>query len=105
MSEKLDNQSKILLATAQIAFMTKTIESARVNLISGSPEKDSVPGKLAADHEEFLNSIVAELSVLMEEIGDHMNGHDMICRIDERISAAPFAILVHGQDDVEEDYK
>lgn len=112
MSQKLDNFSKVLLATSVIQHMYNSIHCVNRDMrlihhnMSGSEStiaKQSLERGIK-EREAFLNRKLKQLNKIVEELGNHMNNTDVISAIDVRITQAPMEILLHGMDDVEEEY-
>jgi hypothetical protein len=105
MTEKLNNLSKILIATGQINYMASSIYDVNQQMkFSGLDKKDAHKEGVEAK-DELLEDVVERLAGIMEDLGNLINAHDCVCHIDERVSKVPFEIVVHGMDDVEADYE
>lgn len=112
MSEKLDDFSKILLATSTINYMASNLNDVKRDyefLNSDSTnERSQIADKAMKDglenHKKYLASTLKRLCDTIEELGNYMDGRDMVCAIDERVYDAPLDILLHGKDEVENSY-
>lgn len=93
--ERLDQFSKILLATQALQYMSHCIFSTNVQL-DGVDHASAV--RVVSRHKKVLDDVAKGLGKLMEEVGEYINGSDMICPIDERITAEAFKVVVHGKD-------
>lgn len=94
---KLDSFNKILIATAQINYMAASLEGVR---------KDYIFLKMPNEElDKALSDALSGLSRVMEDLGDYINETDSICEIDVRVSKAPFDIIIHGKDEVDELYE
>lgn len=113
--QRLDNMSKILLATSTINYMANTINGVSgdyrlILSVNSAPEstiseifKKATEDDLVAQ-QNFLSDMTARLSGIVEEFADYINSKDMICQIDQRINSVPCDILLLGKDLVDEDY-
>jgi len=104
MSQKLDSLSKILIATGQINYMAASINGVNEQM-RFIPDKEGVHSKGIKAKDELLDKVVEKLGFIMEDMGNLINAHDCICHIDERVSKAPFEIIIHRMDDTEYDYE
>jgi hypothetical protein len=100
---KLDNFSKILIATGQINYMAASIDGVNQQ-IKTIPDPENIHSAGIKEKDEVLSDTVDGLAAILENLGDLINGHDCICHIDTRVARVPFEILLHGQDDTETDY-
>lgn len=100
--ERLDNFSKILLATGQINFVANTLKSV-INGYKTLPVTDFSKTAIS-DHEEKLAGVLGELTMTLQSLADYMNDGSMVCQIDERVSSAASEILFFDMDEVETDY-
>lgn len=102
-TEKLDLFSKILIATGQINYMASLINSVNEQ-IKFVPDKEGYHKEGIKSRDDLLNEVVIKLAAIMEEMGNCINEHDCLCTIDERVAKVPFEIIIHGMDNVEDDY-
>lgn len=97
---KLDNLSKILLATQTINFLAATMYTLNMQMKTIPDEKgyhaDGINLK-----DETLEWAVTHLAEVMEVLGNVLNGCDAVTPIDQKITQAAFDIIVRKQDDVE----
>jgi hypothetical protein len=100
---KLDNFSKILIATGQINYMAASIDGVNEQMKT-IPDPDNIHSPGIKEAEEVLEDTVNRLCAILENLGDLINDHDCICHIDTRVAKVPFEILIHGQDDTDTDY-
>lgn len=99
MSEKLDNLSKILLATGAINYMASAVDSVNEQMkFVPDPEGVHKPG--ITERDDILQQTWIKLGEIMENLADVMNSHDCICPIDVRATKAAFDIIIHKKDDV-----
>lgn len=103
--ERLDTFSKILLATQSINYLANNIYGAMIDvsyLSAHNPDKkflqDSVEQK-----QSVLNDTLEALKNVMEDLGNYCSGVDLIAPIDIKVTNAAFDIVIHGNDDVEEE--
>lgn len=111
MSEKLDNFSKILLATSTINYMAASLNSAneqiKMVLYANRKEQNDIAETMQegiVERTEKLESVVADLCDIINRFGNFLNNIDAVCPIDERIYKAPIEILIDKKDDVDFDY-
>lgn len=103
--EKLDDLSKILLATGAINYMANALHSVNNTMkivIHQNPKEKEVFEAGIKHKDELLKRTVSTLGQLMEYLGECMNAHDCICEIDVRATKEAFNIIVHKNDDVSE---
>lgn len=97
--EKLDVQSKILLATQTINWMANALypTSQQIKLI---PDPDGIhqPSIIAMDN--VLADSLAKMVQICEDMGNVMNAFDCISEIDVRVTDPAMKILISGQDEV-----
>lgn len=100
---KLDNFSKILLATAQINYQAASL--------NGVVEQQKLMGlrteigERIRQTDEVLQNAANSLTQIMVRMADYINNVDCICPLDVRVSRVPFEILVHGKDETEKSYE
>jgi len=99
--EKLDNYSKILVATSAINYMANQIDTINCQMKMMDLDKDSVLYKSIEQKDEALRLTVGSLGEIMENLGDMINNQDMAVAIDLKIVEAAFGIIIHGKDNVE----
>lgn len=95
-TEKLDNFSKILLATQTINYLSGCLDRVTLSL---APIKDDSVIELRERNEKMLKSMAEKTADLCNELGDFMNAIDCVCPIDERI-VKPAMDIINGADDV-----
>lgn|GEM_PF-2072319 len=77
-------------------------EELKIIVIKLIPDENGFH-KAGIDERDFLlNEVVNDLPNIMNKMGDLINAHELICAIDQRVSAVPFDIVVHGEDYVDE---
>lgn len=109
MIEKLDNLSKVLLATGTINYMAAGLDRIIQNVIV-VPDKqfgEDATNFLTKSHkakEERMEELVKDLSTVVENIANYMNSIDAVCAIDIRATKVPCEILLHDMDEVENYY-
>lgn len=101
MSQKLDNISKIMLATGSINYMATAINSVNEQ-IKMVPDPEGYHKEGIETRDQLLARTVKRLGNIMEELGNLMNNQDCIAPIDVRATTPAFEIILHGKDDVEE---
>lgn len=108
MSQKLDNFSKILLATGQINYMASSIDGVTSDIRSLSRDPKYDPRgwhkSRAEANDRVLGETVRKLAKIMEEMGNYINACDIICPLDERVAKVPFEIVISEMDDTEKKY-
>jgi len=110
--QKLDNMSKILLATSTINYMANTINGVIIGFqnienCQTTTQSDSLKRIMAESlkaKEEFMDDIVKKMSDMVEEMSYFINDSGMICEIDQRINRVPCEILLLGMDECENSY-
>jgi len=96
---KLDNFSKILLATSTINYLASSLDSVTKQI--QSLKEDDVFAYRIHTSNEILNNAVISLGQIMEALGEGLNNMDSVCPIDERVTSPAFDIIIHGKDDTE----
>lgn len=115
MSQKLDNFNKILLATGTINYMASALEGVRkdyqtiVSINSKKEKHDEFSDKVMKEGLESKNEMMADtlkkLCDVIEDLGNYLDGHDIVCPIDARIYSVPLNILLHDMDEEEKHYE
>lgn len=104
MSEKLNDFSKILLATSAINYMASQIDSVNKEMKAvqmGVPKHaEAIQSNIDYRNGVLLGS-VQKLAEIMNELGDCMSNNDIVMPIDEKITTPAFDIIVHGEDAIE----
>lgn len=97
MSEKLDDYSKIIIATASINYMAHQINTviAQTKGIN-NPEVQ----KMVNDNETVLFDFKGRIHEICEDMANFMNAVDMVQPIDDRIVTTVIEIL-NGEDDMD----
>ncbi|CAG5001661.1 hypothetical protein DYBT9275_02715 [Dyadobacter sp. CECT 9275] len=111
-SQKLDNMSKILLATSTINYMANTINGVIIDFQNiencQTTTQSDWPKQIMAESlknkQEFMAEMTKKLSDIVEEFGNYLNDNDIVCEIDMRINRAPCEILLLGMDECENSY-
>lgn len=103
MNNKLNAFSKILIATSQINYMANSINSAN-EVIKMLPDSRGALKEGIKERDDALEETVKKLGEVMEDLGNLINNHDCICKLDERVAKVPFEIIIEGKDDTEKDY-
>ena len=99
MDNKLDNFSKIMLATGAINYMANCINSVNEQM-KFVPDPDQVHSEGIKQLDDILFDTWGKLGDIMEELADLMNAQDCISPIDVRATKSAFDIIVHKKDDV-----
>lgn len=96
--QRLDNFSKIILATGTINYLASSIEgvNAQMKMIKGDGFKE-LTGKLDDD----LEKATKLLTEVMEVLG---NSLPETCSIDQYVTTPAFMVVMHGHDEVEGDF-
>ena len=96
---KLDQQSKILLATQTINYLSHQLYglNRQLKFIGDDP----VMAERIKENEKVLNGTVERLSRLVEDLSNYMNGIDAVNPIDAKVALAANRILLFNQDDVD----
>lgn len=111
MSRKLDEFNKILLATSTINYMASALEGVRrdyqiissVNNEKGNTVKAINEG-LVSKNKKMANTL-KKLCAVIEDLGNYLDGHDIICPIDSRVYSVPLNILLHKMDEEDTVYE
>lgn len=114
--ERLDAVSKALLACHAITHMLCSLQGVMINSVWLEHARKNDPtvneGSLLTrtlregieSKERFLEETVSKLAIIADEVGEFMNGGDMVAEIDIRI-LRPFAeIIGDGLDEVDNPY-
>lgn len=112
---KLDGFHKLLLATGQIQFLGSTLNDVIKDKILIVYELKKAPGNVGPEgmkaiqdgldaNIEQMKEFSERATQLMSDIADTLNDCDVVTEIDQRITKVPFEVLVHGMDEVENDY-
>ena len=114
MNNKLDSFNKILLATGTINYMASALEGVRKNcqtIVSINSKKESLDefsNKVMieglASKNEMIDDALKKLCDVIEDLGNYLDGHDIVCPIDQRVYSVPLNILLHGMDEEETKY-
>ncbi len=97
--EKLDNYSKITLATGAINYLAFRIEYARADMCKSRDQFDIDQTK---ELEAELNRISVELSDIIRRLGKFTTEtHDLACGIDAKTMHPIFDVLCNANDDVD----
>lgn len=102
--EKLDNFSKIILATGTINYLANQVYSVNQQMkqvVHASPANKPIFEEGIKHKDEVLENAIVRLKIIMEELGNCLNNCDAVQPIDVRVMTAPFDILCNGKDDVE----
>lgn len=102
--EKLDSLSKILLATGTINYLANTmyvVNSQIKIVVHHSPEQKPVFEDGIKEKDDLLKSTVKRLTDIMDDLAECLNSCGAVSPIDSRITAEPFSILIHGNDNVD----
>jgi len=70
------------------------------NTFSDKVMKDGLESKT-----EMMDETLKKLCSVIEDLGNYLDGHDIVCPIDERIYTVPLNILLHGMDEEERHYE
>lgn len=115
MSQKLDNFNKILLANGTINYMASALEGVRkdyqtivaINSKKETPDEfsDKVMTEGLASKNEMMDETLKKLCAIIEDLGNYLDGHDIVCPIDARIYSVPLNILLHDMDEEETVYE
>lgn len=106
--EKLDDFSKILLATQSIVYMASSINGVyQINKmmlhdIHRAEIDDKFMKTSIEEKAKVLFDTVEKLKAIMEDMGNYINAVDLICPLDVRVTEAAFQIVIGGKDNVEE---
>lgn len=113
--ERLDAFNKILLATGTINYMASAIHNTVIQIgqinhsIKDRPDVSSMSKKVTEDMVKNGNAVldktIEKLAAIMEDVGNYINAHDIICELDERVYRAPFEIVIHKMDITNENYE
>lgn len=105
MAQKLDSFSKILIATAQINYMSANLDAVNDQMKMAGLSKAKFHKEGIDERDRLLSDVVVRLADIMEDLGNNMTNTDCLSAIDVRVTTPAFEIIVHGKDDVEKDYQ
>lgn len=99
--EKLDLQSKILVATGAINYLSNSIFTLneQIRTIANKSSEKFLLEEIEK-REEILVESVKQFGVIMENLGNCLNDCDGVCEIDSRITEEAFKIIVLGKDKI-----
>jgi hypothetical protein len=97
--ERLDDFSKILVATSAINYMAASINGVNEQ-IKFIPDPEGIHKDGIEARRTILFETWGKLGEIMEELGNLINDQDCICPIDERITKEAFNIIIRNKDDV-----
>lgn len=100
-NEKLDDFSKIVLATSSIAYMASQIN--RVILSTPNPPDAATEYNLE-EGRDLLTFSLQRLIPIMNALATHLNDAGIARHIDERATSPAFEVCVYGFDETETDY-
>lgn len=103
-TEKLDQLSKVLIATGAINYLFAQVYDVNKSMkiiVSKNPDQRKIFEESILQKEDVLFSTLKKLAEVMEGLGNILNAHDSICPIDDRATREAFEIIVHGKDNVE----
>lgn len=103
-SNTLDPLSKILVATSAINYLSNALYSVNKDIktiVHLNPDQREIFENSILQREDVLFDTVKKLGVIMEQLGNILNDHDSICKIDRRITDEAFKIIIHGKDNIE----
>lgn len=103
---KLDDYSKILLATSQINMLANNLNQIKSGrwVFESLPFLNQAETEINAEIDKALRSTVEKLSNVFEELAVFLDGIDAVSPIDVRISKAASEILLFDKDETEEEY-
>ena len=58
-----------------------------------------------ASKNEMMDETLKKLCAVIEDLGNYLDGHDIVCPIDARIYSVPLNILLHDMDEEETVYE
>ena len=102
--EKLDPQSKILLATGAINYLANQLHSLNKQMkmaVHLRPECKDIFEDGIKNRDEILENSIVRLKIVMEELSDCLNDCDAVQAIDVKVVTPAFDVLVHGKDSLE----
>jgi|SRR6185503_11420550 len=105
MNEKLDNFSKVLVATSAINYLANTlweVNNQTKTTLHLYPAEKHIFEHGIKYKDEVLAETVKKLGQIMEELGECLNSCDASCEIDNRVTTPAFDIVLRGKDSVEE---
>lgn len=111
--QRLDSFNKILLATATINYMASALDGVlkdyQTILSSIKSGDDDFSHNVIKDglisKNDMMSETLKRLCDTIEELGNYLDSHDIVCHIDTRVYKEPLNILLHGQDECEKDYE
>lgn len=109
---KLDDYSKILLATSQINMLANNLNQVKsgralFKALNNRPflnDETATETETDTEIDKALNKAVDKLTAIYQKLADVLNDIDAVSPIDERISKVPGEILLFGMDETEEEY-
>jgi len=96
--EKLDNISKIIIATSTISYMASNLSRVNEQLKMLSIKLPELKDQTNV-HDIVLKKTVAQLAHIMEDLGNYISDVGIVAPIDERVTKEAFEIVVHGKDE------
>lgn len=102
--EKLDAFNKILIATGTINYMASALNGVNEQ-IKSIPEGFEILEKGIKERDRAINRTLKRLCNTIEELGNFLDSRDCVCTIDQRVYKEPLRILLHGMDEVQNDYE
>lgn len=101
-TERLDELSKILVATSAINYMANTLYILNhQNKIVRHQHKMNELNGVISNIDTSLNNAINKLKDAMEDLGGCINSIDATTPIDIRVTKEAFEIISHGNDLVE----
>lgn len=100
-TERLDDYSKILIATNAINYMANNIDRVNSQMKTVKLDINTIKEGIK-QRDEALSVAVESLGQIMENLGNIMNDHDISGAIDEKITAPAFDIIIHGKDTIQD---
>lgn len=107
MAEKLDQLSKILLATGTINYLATSMFCVNKDmkyLVHRHPETEKVHGGGIKEKDEVLDEVIGKLTEVMELLGNTLSNCDAVCPLDQYVTTPAFQVVVHGNDNPEGDF-
>jgi len=99
MSAKLDNLSKIILATGAINYLAVSLDSVNEQ-IKMIPDKEGTFEHGIQARDNLLFETWGKLGDIMQDLGNLINGQDCLTPIDIRVTKEAFNVVIHGKDNV-----